>query len=508
MSGKSKKHTENRKVSDVAAISLGSRFLTFIGHTMYMGRFGTANPLLNAFTFALHVPNVIFTVLGTALSTIMIPVYNSLLAEKKKDDAKKFIDNVISISFVLIGVLVITGMLAAPWISTLVAGGDFENPEFLTFSLRILMPVMIFFGFGAIFQGLLQSHGVFRLPSFVSAPGGIILVLYVVFLSDRFGVTGLIFATALGIFMQPLIMIRAVRRLGYCYKFSFDLKNENIRAAGRLCIPVLISVASYQVHFLFGHSIALRLGTTAVMNFSQQLVLVFILTIVYAIAAVYFPKLSVLWAKADSCAYNECLKNALLYTLFLVLPSAMGFFLLRFELMDFLLSWRGGERVNVEMAGNLMGIYAIAVIAISFKEVADRAFYSGKDSKTPAVFGVIIMAVNIIATLLLIPALGAYAMPVAYGIAAVVGGGGLIFKLNLKTRFINFAFLFELFKIILAAIIMIIAAFFVRNSQFTEIRIFNLLFPAAVGATVYFVVAFVLRIKVLGGFASKPPRTF
>jgi len=504
--GNSPPPSENRNASDAAAISLGGRFLTFIGRTMYMGRFGfgATGPLLNIFSFALLLPNVIFTVLGAALNAVMIPVYNSLLAEEKKDEAKKFIDNVISISFVLLGVLVVAGIFAAPLISALVEGGDFENPEYLTFALRILMPVVIFFGFGAIFQGLLQSHGVFRLPAFVSAPGGIILILYIVFLGDKFGVTGLIFATALGIFTQPLIMIPAIRRLGYRYKFSFDLKNKNIRDAGKLCVPVLISAASYQMHFLFGHSIALRLNTTAIMDYSQQLVQVFILTIVYAIAAVYFPKLSVLWAKADSHGYNESLRNALLYTFFLVLPAASGFFLLRFEIMDFLLNWRGESNAEgILLAGNLMGIYAIGVIAISFKEIADRAFYSEKDSKTPAIFGVLIMAVNIIAVLLLIPMLGAYAMPAAYGIAAVIGGGGLILKLNRKIKFINFAFLFEILKIVFAAGTMITAAFFARNFHFTDIRIINLIIPAIAGAAVYFAVAYSLKISalsaVLGG---------
>lgn len=492
---------DNRNASHAAAISLVGRFLTFVGRTMYMARFGTANAFLNAFTFALQVPNVIFTVVNSALVAVFIPVYNSLLAEEKPGEAKKFIDNVISISLVVLGVFVVAGVVGAPLISRLLSGGEFENPEyvaFLTFSLRVLMPVMIFFGFAAIFTGLLQSHGSFRLPALVSAPGGIILIVYILFFAERFGVRGLVFAAALGIFMQPVILIPAVWRLGYRFKFSIDLKNKAVRTAGKLCVPVLISAASYQMHFLFGHSIALRLNATAVVDYSQQVVQVLILTIVYAIAAVYFPKLSVLWAKKDAGEYNETLRNAMLYTFFLVLPAAAGVFLLRMEIMDFLLNWRGGDPgEGVGLAGNLMGIYSIGVIAIAFKEVADRAFYSEKDSVTPAIFGVIIMAVNIIAVLLLVGRLGAYAMPVAYGIAALTGGGGLLFVLHRRIRFINLQFLAELFKNILAVGIMFVAAFSVREAAIFDSRLSNLILPAAVGAAVYFAVAAVLRISAL-----------
>jgi len=486
------KPSANRNASDVAVISLGSRFLTFLGHTMFVGRFGTANPFLNAFQFALSLPNVLFTVLGAALGVVMIPVYNSLLAEEKQAEAKEFIDNVISISFVLLALMVAVGIAAAPQIA---AVAQADSTAYLTFALRILMPVMIFFGFGAIFQGILQSHGIFRLPAFVSAPGGIILIVYMIFFAERFGVTGLIFATAFGIFTQPLIMIRAVARLGYRYKFSFDLKNKHIRTAGKLCVPVVISAASYQAHFFFGQAIAFRLGANAILAYAQQLVLVFILTIVYAGAAVYFPKLSTLLAKNDLPGYNESLRNAMLYTAFLVIPAACGFFLLRFDVMDFLLNRRGGENlVDIGLAGNLMGLYAVAVIAISFKEIADRAFYSAKDSKTPAIFGVLIMAVNITVVLILVPRIGVYAMPIAYGAAALAGGGGLLIILQKRMKFANFAFACELAKTALAAAIMAAAVLFVRGIFG---GLLSLVLCGIVGVVVYFAAAFVLRISAL-----------
>jgi len=494
-----KKESDNRSAADTAAISLVGRFLTFAGRTMYLSHFGTGNLLLNAFTFALQLPNVLFNVAGTALSTVVIPVYNSLLAEEKPNEAKKFIDNAISISFILLTTLVVLGIIAAPWISSLLEGGNFENTEYLTFALRVLFPTIIFFGFGTIFQGLLQSHGFYRLPAFVTAPGGIILILYVVFFGNTFGVTGLLFATFIGLVMQSLILIPAVRRLGYKYKFSFDLRDKNVRAAGKLCIPVLISVVSYQMHFLFGHSVALRFGTTAVMDYAQQLVQAFVLTIVFAIVAVYFPKLSVLWAKSDSHGFGESLRKAMLFTGFLIMPAAAGFFLLRFEIMEFLLGWRDNSYTDTTLAGNLMGLYAVSVVVISFKEVGDRAFYSGKDSKTPAIFGVIIMVVNIAATLALISVLGTYAMPVAYGIAAIIGGGGLLFRLNMKTRFINFSFVVELSKMILAVCVMAVAVIFARNLS----GLVGLVVSALVGVVVYFLMASVLRISSLRALRNR-----
>ena len=77
---------ENKSAASVAVISLSSKLLTLFARTMYLAIFGMASPLLNAYNYALQVPNVLFNCVGTALHTVMIPIYTSLLAEDKKDD--------------------------------------------------------------------------------------------------------------------------------------------------------------------------------------------------------------------------------------------------------------------------------------------------------------------------------------------------------------------------------------------------------------------------------------
>jgi len=493
------KSSDNRSAADVAVISLLSRGLTLLGKTMYMAMFGATHPLLNAFTFALNLPQILFTMVGTAINSVMIPVYSSLLAEEREDEAKKFIDNIITISMALISVLVVLGMFAAPFITDLVAvpyASD-GHSEFLTFALRFLMPAMIFFGFGAIFQGLLQANGVFRLPALITVPGGVILIVYLVFFGEQFGVEGLLFATALGFLTQPLIMLYAMRKIGYRYSFAFDLKNPHIRKAALLNIPVFISVSSYQLNFLFSNGMAVRFGAAAIVSYSQMLVQVFVLTIVYAVISVYFPKLSALYAKADTKGYLDSFRHAVLYITFTVLPVTGGFFLLRYDIMAFLLNWQDDSLVyaDILLAGNLLGLYAIGIIAISFQEMANRAFYSFKDPKKPALFSVIMMIVNICLILALVPVMGVYSIPIAFAAAAIVGGGGLMFLLERKIKFINRKLVIEVCKNILAASFMVLVVAIVQ--RFELVGLLNILLSAFVGAVVYFVSAYFLGIEVL-----------
>ena len=499
-----KSQTSGNTIS-VVIISLVGKIITLLGKTMYMAIFGAANPLLNVYDYALNIPNVVFNCIGTALNTVIIPIYTALLAKNENEKAKKFLDNIISISMLIITALVSVGIVVAPLIA-LVAGDsvDAQHKQYLIFALRVLMPVIVFYGLNYIFQGILQSHGSFKLPALVSAPSGIVIILYLIFFADKWGVTGLIYATVISLLTQPAIMLPAIKKLGYRYRFSFDYKDESMKTAGVLTIPVLASVSSYQLNFLFNNTMALRFGTVSIMIYSQMLVQTFMLTVVYAICSVYFPRLSAHWAKDDKEIYGKSLTELIEYTLFLILPAACGFFLLRYGIMDFLLNWKDGTSSDPVLAGNLLGLYSIGIIAISMKEVLDKAFYSAKDTKTPAVFGFIIMAVNICATLLLLSTFGAYSMPVAYCLSAFCGSLGLMVKANKIVNIINKDFLAGIGKIVTATALMLFAAYGAQIAS-TNIYVINdvvtklvqLVIPAVVGVIVYAAVGYFIKIPAL-----------
>ena len=479
----------NRNATDVFILSLMGRAFAFAGRNISIVFFGASNRLYDVFIYALHVPNVLFNIVGTALSTVMIPIYNGLLAEEKRDEAKLFIDHVISFALVFLFGLTLLGIAGAPLIARVAGGADYTEAAYLTFALRVMMPVMVFFGFGAVFTGLLQSHGRFRLPALVSAPGGLLVVGYVVFFAEQWGVTGLLFVTAAGVALQPLLLLPAVMKLGYRFRFRFNLRDTNVRAAGRLCVPVLISVASYQAHFFFAQTMALRLEAAALVDFSLQLIQVFIMMMVLAVLAVYFPKLSALWAKNNTADYNKTLQNAFIYTIFLVLPAACGLFLLREEILALL---------RIDASADLVGLYAIGVVAVGIKEIADRGFYAMKDSHTPAAVSVMMMVVNIGAVWVLVQHVDIRSLPIAYGIAALVGVSVLITRLQRKTAFITRTLVLEAAKIVLAAIIMTAAAWSVQQFVVRAFEIESVLLgaalPAVVGAVIYFIAAWLLRL--------------
>lgn len=491
-----------KTIASVAFISLVSRFLSLISQIIYISYFGNTVEM-GIFSYALNMPNIIFNCMGTALNLVIIPVYTSLLVRDDKKGAEDFINNIITMAGALIFAIVALGMIFAPAIGQIT---DYKNnPEefnFLVYSLRVLMPVMLFYGLNYILQGMLQSNGIFKLPAFVALPTSVITILYTIILGDKFGERGLLFASLTGLMAQPLILIPAVIKLGYRFRPQWDYKNPYVRNAFSQIGPVLISASSYQINMLFNSTMATSFNTVVFMNFSQQLVVTSVLTIIYSITGVYFPKLTRLWALDEKKEFSNILREILSLVIFILIPAGAGFFYLRFEIIDFLLNYKSINSENVIVAGNILGIYGIGVLFIGLKEVLDRAFYSQKDAKTPAKYGFVIMAVNIFVTFLLLSPMGKYSMPAAYSIAAAAGAIGLFISINKGAHIINKAMAVNALKCILSAILMLLAINIVKSftidlkvgGEFLT-RAVNIILLVSVGVLTYFIAAFILKIS-------------
>ncbi|MCL2593497.1 MAG: polysaccharide biosynthesis C-terminal domain-containing protein [Defluviitaleaceae bacterium] len=496
----------------VAIIMLLTKVIVMFGNILYMARFGI-NPQVNIYAFALQMPNIIFNIIGTALNTVLIPIYLSFKSKNDEAGAKKFIDNIITIASIGIFVLIGGGVFLAPLIARV--GGYSISDEagyfsYAVFAIRILLPIMFFHGLNYIFQGFLQANGKFKLPAFVAAPSSVVVIFYVVFLGNRFGITGLLFATLIGFSLQPLIMVPMVRKLGYRYKFSFGIKDTAIIQAGKFTLPVLLSVSSYQINMFFNTTMAFRFGTNAIMTLVQQVVLVSILTICYAVINVYFPRLTRLWEDKSIGEYKASLRDIISMLSFILIPAALGFFVLRRELSDFLANWGRIEATYVIIAGNMLAIYGFSVLAVGLKEVMDKAFYAQKNTKTPAIFGFVIMAANILISLILLNRLGTYSMPVAYAISSYIGLSGLIIVMNKQIKFITKSLCVNVLKCFISAAVMAGFVFLVlRWTSYINFgpevvaRVIRIAIPAIFGVLIYFVTAIVLRMPQAVEFTKK-----
>lgn len=500
-------------IGSVMVIMIASRLLALFSSQIYMSVFGTESIYINIYSYAVNIPNIIFTSIGTALSTVVIPIYVGHKAVGEDIKAKKFADNIISLSVLLTFILVIVGICISPLLVNFTGfAKDAEAKAYAVKSLMIVMPVMFFYALNYIFQGMLQSNGRYKLPAFVSVPSSAIVIGYVLLLSDRYGVTGLMYATIIGLSLQALILIPPLYKDGYRYRPCLRLRDGDIISAARMALPVLIGVGAYQLNMLFNSTMIARYDKSMVtiLTFVQNITIQMVLAFVYSITAVVYPKLSESYAKGDTEGYKSSLGGILKNVTVMLIPISIGFISVREPLLNLLVAWGKVTPQSVEKAEYFLSLYAIGILGIGLKEILDRALYSIKNTRISAVNGFIIMFINIALSLLFMRYIGAYGIPLAYSLASLTGVANLLYQLKRKTGSYAEGLFKDFIKSIVSALVMwgcvylIILAFdCVFDSESLIVRCARLAVPTGVGVLVYAVMGYALKITMIHETADK-----
>ena len=343
-------------------------------------------------------------------------------------------------------------------------------------------------------------------------PSSLIVIAYVVFLSDRFGVSGLLVATVIGLALQAFILVPPLVRGGYRYKPRFRLKDPDIISAVRMTVPVLVGVGAYQLNMLFNSTMIARYdkGMVTILNFVQNITVQLVLAFVYSITAVIYPKLSESAAKGNMDEYKNTLGGILKTVSAILIPVTVGFISVRTPLLNLLVSWGKVSDEAVSKAEVFLCLYSIGIIGIGLKEILDRAFYSIKNTKVSAVNGFVIMAANIILSLVFMRFVGAYGIPLAYSLASLTGLINLLWQLRRRIGSFASGMGRDMAKSIICAGIMFAAVWAtgalldsIMVVDTFAIRIIRLAVPCGVGVAVYAVCGYACRIELVRGFADK-----
>ena len=122
----------------------------------YLGNSDAAD----AFTYALKLPNLLQNLFGEGvLSASFIPVYVRLMEEKREDEARRVAGAVASLLFLVVSVLVLGGVLAAPLlVDVFAAGYSGEKRDACIRLVRIVFPGTGLLVLSAWCLGVLNSH--------------------------------------------------------------------------------------------------------------------------------------------------------------------------------------------------------------------------------------------------------------------------------------------------------------------------------------------------------------
>ena len=90
-----------RSIGLVMIIMLAGKLLSLVANQVYMSYFGSDLEQINIYSYAIQIPNYLFQTLGTAISSVVIPIYAGLIAQEKRLEADRFGSNLVTVSSAL-----------------------------------------------------------------------------------------------------------------------------------------------------------------------------------------------------------------------------------------------------------------------------------------------------------------------------------------------------------------------------------------------------------------------
>lgn len=397
-----------RSTSLVSAMTLLSRILGLVRDVVLARYFG-ASLVMDAFLVANRIPNMLrrFFAEG-AFSQGFIPVMSRYRERHGHDEARDFVDAVAGTFGIVLFVVTLIGVIAAPVLVLIVApgfvgdGGDFD---LATLMLRFTFPYLFFVSLTAFAGGILNTYGRFAVPAFTPVILNVVLIAAAVGVSPHLERPGM--ALAYAVFVAGVIQlgfqVPFLKRIGTLPRPRWKPAHDGVRRAVRLMIPAIFGSSVAQINVLLGGIIASMLGVGSIsyLYYSDRLMEFPLGLFGIALATVTLPYLSRLWANNDRDDFSRTVDWSLRLAMLVSVPAAIGLYLLAEPLIATIF-FRGEFDANdVHMTALALRAYAIGLVGFSAVKILAPAFFAREDTRTPVRIALIALAVNLVLSIAL-----------------------------------------------------------------------------------------------------------
>ena len=335
---------------------------------------------------------------------------------------------------------------------------DYEDPQTTALAIsltRTMFPTVLFSGVAFSLVGVLQAQDHFTAPALMSALSNLVIIAYFLFLDQSMGIYGLALAYLLGWFLQGVIQVPPLRRLGYQYRPGLDFRSPGMKKVFALMGPVMVSTWVQPINLVINSRFGSRLyggaGVSA-MEYSTNLYLVIAGTFILSITNVIFPKLSRLTAGGQQGDFRDTLRQTVHSSLFFVLPMAAGLMAVARPLVSFL--YGGGEfgQGAVEVTASALSWISLGMAGYALQNILSRAYFARQQGRGPLVAGALSIGVNLLLCMALVGPLEVRGLAIASAVSSTVYALLLIVPMEREGQgFLDRALCLDFFKMLAAA---------------------------------------------------------
>lgn len=410
----------------------------------------------NAFQSANTVSNLLFELLAAgALSAVLVPTFVGHLERGDRAGAERLAGELLGITLVVLGVVTVVGMVAAPWLASVltVAVADPQvaaaQRELTTFLLWFFIPQVVLYGVGAIATAVLHARRSFVVPAV--APIGNTVVMVAFLLAFRWVAgpdPGLELTTTekvllglggtLGVVAFVAIPTIAVWRSGFRLVPRWSRQHEGLgallRLSGWASVQHAFAALLYGAAIIAGASVE---GGVVAYQVGWFLFLAPYGIIAQPIHTTILPELVVEHEGGDPAAFAASLRWAMDSMTVLLVPLSALCLALAVPAMSVLAFGQASGAESVDLLAAALAALGLGLLPYGLFFLLSRAFYVLGDSRVPALWGaagaVVGVVVMLVAGATTSGTTTVAALGVAHSVAFLLAAGALVLALRRRT---------------------------------------------------------------------------
>lgn len=398
-----------------------SKILGF-GREVVLGSIYGATLYSDIYLTAVNIPTVLFSSIGTAISTTFIPLYYENKNIGGKNEALKFTNNVLNMVILAGMLLVILSIIfTEPLVKIFAMGFEGEKLKLTVDFTRI----MLFGGLVTILSNIIaaymQINENFIIPGLIGLPFNIIIIISII-ASKKYSIYIIAVGTLLAMISQLLFQIPFALHKGYRYKTVLNIKDKYIKKMIWLIAPVFIGIGVNQINVLVDRTLASTLveGSISALNYANRLNGFVMGLFITSIGAVVYPMLSKLSSDNNIDKFNESIIKSINIVVLFIVPISVGAIVLSKPIIQILFERGAFDSRATNMTAIALIFYSIGMVAFGLRDILGKIFYSLQDTKTPMINGIISVCLNIVLNLILVKVMSYAGLALATSISSIV----------------------------------------------------------------------------------------
>jgi putative peptidoglycan lipid II flippase len=438
-----------RNSAVMAAGSIVSRITGFV-RTAAIGAAIGAGVVANDYNLAIALPNMVFELLvGGVLSSVIVPV---LVRTRKRDadGGAAYTQRLLTLAVLALGAAAALATAAAPVFTAILTDGrnSAADQRLVTHLAYLILPAVFFYGMAALCGAILNSRGSFAAPMWtpilnnlvvIATAGALILIDSNRPTPESISTAQLLvlgLGTTLGIVVQASGLWPALRRVGFRWKWRFDFRSLGLGELGRLGAWMLLFVVVNQVGVFVVLKIAKlvdRQGAPSVTIF-QNAFLIFMMAhgiVAVSVMTALMPRLSAAAADGRHRDLVTQMSNGIRLVAVVLVPITAAYVLLGQPLAVTLFAWGNFSVAEARSTGTVIAVAGFGLVPYAIMQLQQFAFYALRDTRTPALLNIPVVALRLGIDLVFYFTLAAGVVA-----AALMGGSAISFAAGAVLSFV------------------------------------------------------------------------